>query len=80
MVKNAHEIKGKIGENLRAWIPDAEKTRDLVTICRTVPVPYDYKECEIDLKWDNATEIFSDLEFNSYLTKIKRGGFYNAYQ
>lgn len=78
IILNASEIKGKIGENLRAWIPDAHKTRQLVQIDRTVNVPYSYDELKINLNWENAEPIFRELEFNSYITKAKRGGFYNV--
>ena len=78
LVLNASEIKGKIGENLRAWIPNANKTLELVRIVRTVPVPYDYKELEIDLDWTKAESIFNELEFNSYIKKVHQGGFYNV--
>lgn len=78
LIANAHEVKGKIGESLREWIPDANKTMELVTICRTAPVPFEFSECEIDLNWNNAVDIFTDLEFNSLIKRVKNGGFYNV--
>ncbi|AEO93933.1 gp690 [Bacillus phage G] len=78
IILNAGDIKGKIGENLRSWIPDAYKTRDLVRIDRTVEVPYKYEDLKIDLKWEEAEPIFRELEFFSYIKKAKQGGFYNV--
>lgn len=78
LINNAHEIKGKIGDSLREWIPESNKTMELVTICRTVPILYDFNECAIDLNWNNAVDVFTELEFNSLIKRIKNGGFYNA--
>lgn len=75
---NAGEITGKIGENLRAWAPNAYKTLELVQIVRNVDVPYEYEELEINLDWKNAESLFQELEFFTYITKAKKGGFYNV--
>lgn len=80
IIKHADEIKGKIGENLRAWIPDADKTKQLVTIARDVPVPYDFKECEIDIQWENSLPVFKELECFSLIKQISGGKFYNVYK
>jgi DNA polymerase-1 len=78
VVEHAGEIKGKLGENVREWAPTANRTLELVTIRRDVPVPYDYKDCEINLDWQNAKEIFEELEFNSLLRRLAKGGFYSG--
>ena len=78
IILNASDIKGKIGENLRNWIPNAHKTRELVRINRTVNVPYAYDDLKINLKWENAEPIFRELEFFSHIKKAKQGGFYNV--
>lgn len=78
VVENAGVIKGKLGENVRAWAPTANKTLELVTIRRDVPVPYTFDDCEITLNWKNAREIFTDLEFISFIKKLQKGGFYNG--
>lgn len=75
---NAGEIKGVVGEKLRAWAPTAHKTRELVQINRTVNVPYKYNELAINLKWENAEPLFREFEFNSYIKKARQGGFYNV--
>jgi DNA polymerase-1 len=78
VVENAGAIKGKIGENVRAWAPNASKTLELVTIRRDVPVPYTFDDCEIQLNWKAAREIFTDLEFYSFIKKLMKDGFYNG--
>lgn len=80
IIENSGEIKGKIGENLRDWIPNASKTVELVTIKKDVPVPYDFKECEIDLQWKNAIPIFEELECNSLVKRALGGKFYNVFK
>lgn len=80
IIENSDSIGGKIGENLRNWIPDARKTVELVTIRKDVPVPYDFKECEIDLQWENALPIFKELDCHSLVKRIAEGKFYNVYK
>jgi 5''-3'' exonuclease (including N-terminal domain of PolI) len=76
LILNAHEITGKIGESLREWIPEADKTLQLVTICRTVPLNLSWEECELKLNWDNCLEIFEELEFKSLIRRIQNKDFY----
>ncbi|MNJ90015.1 DNA polymerase I [compost metagenome] len=78
VVENSGLIKGKIGENVREWAPTANKTLELVTIRRDVPVPYTFDDCEIHLNWKAAREIFTDLEFISFIKKLQKDGFYNG--
>lgn len=79
VVQNAHEITGKVGENLRAWLPNSSKTKTLVTIRKDVPVPFTFEECKLtSVNWENAREIFQELEFNKYLEKLNEGKFYNV--
>lgn len=78
VVENAGEIKGKLGENVRNWVPNANKTLELVTIRRDVPVPYTFDQCEIQLNWKGAREIFTNLEFYSFIKKLQKDGFYNV--
>lgn len=81
VVENAHEIAGKVGENLRTWLPNASKTKQLVTIKRDVPVPFTFEECGLtSINWENARNIFEELEFAKYLEKLDGGKFYNVKQ
>lgn len=79
VVENADKIKGKVGENLRTWLPNADKNKQLVTIKRDVPVPFTFEECEITkVDWENARPIFEELEFNKIIEKLDGGKFYNV--
>ena len=75
VMQNAGEIKGKVGENLRDFMSELPLSRDLVTI-----------KCDVELdenpeslkrqKPDNGllTELFSRLEFKTWLAEAKAGG------
>lgn len=77
IIKNADQIKGKIGENLRKWIPKAEINKKLVTINRNVPVPFTFEECEItSINWENARPIFQELEFAKHIERLNERKFY----
>lgn len=77
VVANADNIKGKVGENLRTWLPRADINKQLVTIKRDVPVPFTFEECEITkVDWENARPIFEELEFNKIIEKLDGGKFY----
>lgn len=79
VIANADKIKGKVGENLRTWLPRADINKQLVTIKRDVPVPFTFEECEIKkVDWENARPIFEELEFNKIIEKLDGGKFYNV--
>lgn len=74
------DIRGwkKLSEKFKSW--EYDKTKELVTICQIAPVKYSFEDCEIHLKWNNAIPVFEDLEFDSFIKKVKEGKFYNALQ
>lgn len=79
VVKNADSFKGKVGENLRKWMPNSDMTKQLVTIRKDVPVPFNFEDCEIkEVNWENARSIFEELEFAKYIEKLDGGKFYNV--
>lgn len=78
VVAHAHEVKGKLGENLRAWSPNAETVKQLVTINNEVPVPFEFEDCAVYglPNWQAAREIFTELEFYSHIKKLNEGRFH----
>lgn len=75
VMKNADEIKGKVGENLRDFMSELPLSRDLVTI-----------KCDVELEEnpetlkrqnpDNGTlsELFGRYEFKTWLAEANAGG------
>lgn len=72
IIKNAHQIAGKIGENLREFIPEISLSRELITLKRDVCLDVEPENLIIK-KPDNAKLkiMFSHLGFNSWLSKLK---------
>ena len=74
IMKNAEEIKGKVGENLRDFMSELPLSRDLVTI-----------KCDVELEGspetlkreepDNAalSELFGHFEFKTWLAEANAG-------
>jgi DNA polymerase-1 len=73
------DLKG-INKNVKAgimeWAPRSNIVKQLVTIRKDVPVPYDFNECQVKLNWKNAENIFKELEFSSLIKKLRNGEFY----
>lgn len=75
VMEHADEIKGKVGENLRDFLSELPLSRDLVTI-----------KCDVELDEDpeslnrqqpdneKLTELYSHLEFKTWLAEAKAGG------
>jgi len=75
VMEHAEEVKGKVGENLRNFMSELPLSRDLVTI-----------KCDVELDEDpetlnrqqpdneKLTELFSHLEFKTWLAEAKAGG------
>ncbi len=69
--KQAHEIKGEVGENLRAHLHELPLMRQLVTVISDLPL----KEKPTDLKLgsknpEKLIELFTTYEFKSWLAEI----------
>lgn len=70
VMKNADEIKGKVGENLREFMNELPLSRDLVTIKCDVELdenPDTLKRQTPDYK--SLSELFSRLEFKTWLAE-----------
>ena len=76
VVAHAGEIKGKVGENLRASLEQIPLSKDLVTIRRDVPLdvgPLDLELREPDTETLKA--LYGELEFRTWLGELLgRGG------
>ena len=75
VVAHADEIKGKVGENLRASLEQIPLSRALVTIRRTVPLdvgPLDLALREPDT--DTLKTLYGELEFRTWLGELLETG------
>ncbi|MBB6732660.1 DNA polymerase I [Cohnella zeiphila] len=75
VLEHAGEIKGKLGENVRAHQEDARMSKQLATIFREVPVERTWDE----LRWEGyeAAELaaaFRKLEFKSLIERLDLSG------
>lgn len=63
---------------IKEWAPRSYTVKQLVTIRKDVEVPYTFEQCKVNLKWENAREIFKELELNSLIRKINGAEFYGG--
>jgi len=71
VIENADKIGGKVGENLREFIPQLPLSKDLVTIrceLELEPVLSELKQTEQDK--DALIELFQALQFKKWLTEL----------
>ncbi|MBS0358781.1 MAG: DNA polymerase I [Proteobacteria bacterium] len=74
IIAHADEIKGKVGENLRAALPQIPLSRELVTIKKDVKLssePTDLKPTEPNREL--LIELFKQLEFKGWLEELLKG-------
>ena len=74
VIKNAEEIKGKVGENLREFMDKLPLSRDLVTIKCDVELdenPETLKRQEPD--YTKLSELFGHYEFKTWLAEASAG-------
>lgn len=75
VMANADRIGGKIGECLRAALPQLPLSKQLATICTTVELPRNWDSLEADAPDREALQaLFGELEFRSWLAEVERGG------
>ena len=75
IVEHAGEIKGKVGENLRASLEQIPLSKELVTIRRDVPLdvgPLDLELCEPDT--EALKTLYGELEFRTWLGELLDAG------
>ena len=68
VLANAGEVKGKLGEKLRAGREVAELSRELGTICITAPLEIDFTKCG----WDTLENAMPELE-KYHLQRVIQG-------
>jgi DNA polymerase-1 len=71
VIENADKIGGKVGENLRQFIPQLPMSKDLVTIRCELPLEpllADLKQTEHDK--EALIEIYQTLQFNKWLAEL----------
>jgi DNA polymerase-1 len=69
---NIKGINKTIVQNIKQWQPMANTILKLVTIDVHVPVEIEFEDCELNINWHNAINIFKELEFNSLINKIDK--------
>lgn len=69
VLAHADEIKGKLGEKLRANVDMALLSRDLGTIRRTAPLEVDFAQCGWDRMLD-AAELLNEYELKSIVRSL----------
>jgi DNA polymerase-1 len=78
ILENKNNLTNKLKDNILTWYPYFNNAIKIFTILKDIDVPYSYDDCFLDLNWGNASEIFYDLEFYSFIEKVKGGKFYNV--
>lgn len=69
---HADEIKGKMGENIRANLEEMKLSKWLATICRDVEIPVDLEEMKYrEPDYDALIPLYKKLEFKRFLKEIE---------
>ncbi len=75
IVNRADEIKGKVGENLRAFLPQLPISRELVTIKLDVPLEVKVDELQMhSVDEKQLAKILKRYEFNNWLAELGTEG------
>ena len=72
VIDHAEEVKGKIGEKLRAAVDKLPLSYDLATIKNDVPLDFALNDLQIGSR-DNATlkNIYTELNFKTWLSEVE---------
>ncbi|QOI99531.1 MAG: DNA polymerase I [Phycisphaeraceae bacterium] len=72
VLAHAADIKGKRGENIRAWAPEAPLTRSLITLRDDVPIALDLELARADrLRLDRLIPLCQTLGFNRFQNEVR---------
>jgi len=76
LLAHADEVKGKVGESLRAHKEDARRSHDLVRLDPTAPLEIDVAACRTPETFDRAglVALFRNLGFNKFIDEFQLGG------
>lgn len=73
VVTHADEIKGKLGENVRANLEEAELSKWLATIKRDVELPVSWPELAYgEPDYDRLIALYKKLEFKKFLQNLEK--------
>ena len=71
IIAKASDISGKVGENLRAFLPQIPLTKSLVTIKLDVELPIHFNDIKIHTPNNDALiQLYKELEFKSWLSEL----------
>jgi len=72
LLTHADQVKGKLGERLRAHQDDALRSRDLVRLLPEAPLQIDLDTCRTPTSYDTAelVALFRDLGFNRFIEEF----------
>lgn len=71
VLAHADEIKGKMGENIRAGVDSARLSKWLATINTNTPIDYTWDDLKlVDPDIDKLIDIYTELEFSSFIKRI----------
>ena len=75
LLAHADEIKGKVGESLRAHREDAISSRALVRLSASVPLAVDLQECRTPKSFNREAVIglLRELGFNKFIEEFEAG-------
>ncbi|MBE3135318.1 MAG: hypothetical protein IMZ55_17770, partial [Acidobacteria bacterium] len=76
LLAHAAEVKGKVGENLRAHREDALRSHELVRLDPSAPVAVALESCRTPESFDRRpiVALFRNLGFNKFIDELSTGG------
>ena len=75
VLEHADEIKGKMGENIRANAESARKSKWLATIKTDTPVEFTWDQLKFTAPdTEKLIEVYTELEFNSFIKRLQAEG------
>ena len=76
LLAHAAEVKGKVGENLRAHREDALKSHELVRLDPSAPLAVALEACRTPESFDQrpVVALFRNLGFNKFIDELSTGG------
>lgn len=75
VIAEAARISGKVGESLRATIPQLPLSRQLVTIKCDVPLPVTFQDLHLkEANQEKLRALFQELEFKTLLSALMKKG------
>jgi DNA polymerase-1 len=75
LLERLDEVKGKLGENLRAHAEQIPLSRRLVSLLDDVDLDFDAEDARVDpaaMDVDTVTQLFTTLSFNSHGDSLRR--------